>query len=274
HGVSFNMNYNFSKSLDIMNSTDPYNRRNGRDLGAFDQPHALRLTIQYQVPELRKSGIAFVSNPIASQILSGWGLGAFVAYQSGAVIGRPTSNGTTPISQFLGYGPGSAQLKTDADGNYMSPWSVNWVDYAGTRHTDPININCHCFDPTKTVLLNPAAWTNIPDGQFGAQQGTLRFFRAQRQPDENVNFSRNFRLKERVTLNVRVEFNNILNRTRFIGSNGLSAGPSVAGNFATAPTVTQTGANTGLYSGGFGTMSVLSGTNGQRTGTFVGRITF
>jgi hypothetical protein len=270
HGVSFNMNYNYSKSLDITSSTDLYNRKNGKDLGAFDLPHQLRLTLQYQVPELRNSGVGFVSNPVTSAILSGWGLGAYLAYQSGGIIARPTSNGTTPISQFLGYGPGSAQLKTNADGSYMSPWSVDWTDYEGTKHTDPIDINCHCYDPTKTVLFNPAAWTNIPDGQFAAQQTSLRFYRAQRQPEENINFSRNFRLAKegRVTLNVRVEFNNIMNRMRLPTPTG------GASSFATNPTKFTSGANNGLYSGGFGTMSVLSGTTGQRTGTFVGRITF
>ncbi len=275
HGVSFNMNYTYSKSLDITNSSDPFNRANGKNLGAFDLPHNIRFTVQYQVPELRNSGLALVSNRVTSYILSGWGLGAYLNYQSAAIVGRPTSNGTTPISQFLGYGPGAAgcvgcgaQLKKDADGKYMNPWSVDWVDYAGTRHTDPIDVNCHCFDPTKTVVLNPAAWTNVPDGQFAADQSTLRFYRASRQPEENVNFSRNFRFKEgRINLNVRAEFNNILNRMRL-------PGPITTGNFASAPTKFTTGANAGLYSGGFGTMNVLSGTGGQRTGTFVGRITF
>jgi len=268
HGVSFNMNYNYSKSLDLTSSVDPFNRKIGKDLGAFDLPHQLRLTVQYQVPELRNSGMKFVSNRITSQILSGWGVGAYLGYQSGSIIGRPTSNGTTPISQFLGYGPGSAQLKTNADGTYMSPWSVDWTDYDGVHHTDPIDINCRCYDPTKTVLLNPLAWENIPNGQFGAQQTALRFYRGQRQPDENINLSRNFRFKEgRVNLNVRVEFQNIMNRTRL-------PNPITTGNFTTTPTKFATGANAGLYSGGFGTMSVLSGTSGQRFGTFVGRITF
>jgi hypothetical protein len=65
-----------------------------------------------------------------------------------------------------------------------------------------------------------------------------------------------------------VEFNNILNRTRL-------PNPSTGGNFATPPTqFDASSANAGLYSGGFGTMGVLNGTSGQRTGTFVGRITF
>ena len=59
----------------------------------------------------------------------------------------------------------------------MSPWSVDWTDNSGTHHTDPLNINCHCFDVTKTVVLNPAAFTNVPDGQFAANQGSIRSFR-------------------------------------------------------------------------------------------------
>ncbi len=274
HGVSFNMNYTYSKNLELMGAIDPYNRINGKNLSGNDLPHNLRLTVQYQVPELRNSGIAFVSNPVASYILSGWGLGAYLNYQSGAAMRSPVSNGTTPISQFLGYGPGSAQLKRDASGRYMNPYSVDWTDNNGTHHTDPLDIDCHCFDPTKTVVLNPAAWENIPNGQFAADQSNLRFLRASRQPDENLNFSRNFRFKERVTLNVRVEFNNILNRLR-LPTPITVAGPGQAAiNFASAPTKFTSGSNAGLYSGGFGTMNVLSGTSSQRTGTFVGRITF
>jgi hypothetical protein len=199
--------------------------------------------------------------------LQDWGIGAYLNYQSAPVLARPSSNGTVPISQFLGRGPGGAQLKKNADGSYMNPWSVNWIDNDGKQRTDPIDINCHCFDPTKNQVLNPAAWENIPDGQWGADQSSLRFFRGTRIPAENANFSRNFRIKERVSLNVRIEFNNIFNRMQL-------PNPSVAGNFAAAPTRFTTGQNTGLFSQGFGTYNVLSGINGQRTGTFVARLTF
>ena len=133
----------------------------------------------------------------------------------------------------------------------MNPWSVDWTDYGGNHHTDPIDINCHCFDPTKTVVLNPNAWENIPNGQFGgAAEHACASSAGIRQPEENVNFSRNFRFKERVTLNVRVEFNNIFNRTR------LPKPHHQPGTSPAAPTQFTTGANAGLYSGGFGTMNV------------------
>jgi len=276
HGLSFNMNYTFSKSLDLMSSPDVFNRQLGKNLGAFDQPHQLRLTVQYQVPEFRNSKIHFVSNKIVSYTLSGWGIGAYLSYQSAALVGRPSSNNTTPISQFLGRGPGSAQLKRNPDGSYMNPWSVDWFDYDGNHHTDPLDINCHCFDPTKTVALNPLAWENVPDGVFAADQSSLRFFRGIRTPTENANISRNFRFgKEgRFNLNVRAEFNNMFNRTQLPGPNIVAGLGQPAINFSTQPNKFTTGASAGLYSGGFGTFNVLSGLAGQRTGSLVARFTF
>ena len=267
HGLSFNFNYNYSKNLDAMNSIDVYNRALAKNLSANDLPHQFRLTAQYQVPRIGGSGKGFLSNKIASAVLSDWGVGAYLNYQSAPLIARPSSNGSVPLSQFLGYGPGRAQLKTDGNGHYMNPWSVDWTDNSGKHHTDPININCHCFDPTKTIVLNPAAWENIPDGQFAPDDTDLRFFRGVRYPTENANISRNFRITERVQLNVRVEFNQVLNRMQV-------PQPSTAGNFVSTPTKFASGANKGLYSGGFGTIVPTSGTSGMRTGQLIGRITF
>jgi hypothetical protein len=147
-------------------------------------------------------------------------------------------------------------------------YSTDWTDLNGVHHTDELDINCHCFDPTKTIVLNPKAWANIPDGVFGAQQSTIRALRGVRQPLENVNFSRNFRIKERMSFQMRVEFTNAFNRTRY-GTTG-SAAVNV-GNFQSTPT---TNAQTGLYSGGFGTIVPTGGTTGFRTGLLIARLTF
>jgi hypothetical protein len=93
-----------------------------------------------------------------------------------------------------------------------------------------------------------------------------RSYRGFRQPQENLNVSRNFRFGERLLLHVRVEFQNVFNRTRLPQPTG--------GNFSAAPTTFTSGANTGLYNGGFGTILPTGGTAGFRTGTFIGRITF
>jgi hypothetical protein len=221
----------------------------------------MRLTAQYEVPRLRKSGIKFLNNPIASAVLSDWGIGWYFQYQSAPIIARPANRGSQPISQWLGRGPGPAQY---VEGQPL--YTTNWVDYSGKVHTDELDINCRCYDPTKTVVLNPNAWANIPNGQWGAQQTSIRQFRGIRYPQENFNLSRNFRVKERVVFHVRVEFQNVFNRTRL-------PQPS-ATDFTATPTVFSSGANTGLYNAGFGTIVPTSGTAGSRTGTLIGRVTF
>ena len=276
-GLAANVNYNFSKNLDNISSiSDVFNRGLSKNISANDLPHQLRITAQYVVPKLSNSFIPGSKNRVVSYILSDWGIGAYLQYQSATMLTRPTSSGTLPISNFLGRGPGGAQLKKSADGSYMNPWSVDWTDLNGNHHTDPLDINCHCFDPTKTVAFNPAAWENIPNGQWGADQSSLRFFRTQRRPTENLNFSRNFKIARegKISLNVRAEFNNMFNRTRLPIPTGGAVTPATPVNFASAPTKFTSGVNAGLYSGGFGTFNVLSGIGGQRTGTFVARLTF
>jgi hypothetical protein len=262
HGFLLNANYTFSKNLDQLTTPDPFNRSLGKNISNNDLPHAFRLTTQYEVPAHIHSSLPVLSNKIVSYALSGWSTGWTLSYQSARLVGLPTSNGTVPISNFLGYGPGPAQLIPG-----MSPWSVDWTDYSGTHHTDPLDINCHCFDPTKTQVLNPAAFTNVPNGQFAANESSIRSFRGFRVPQESANFGRNFRIKERVNLNLRVEFANVFNRM-------VLPAPSVAGNFSSAPIKFTTGPNTGLYSSGYGTINPTAGTTGMRSGTFVARIQF
>jgi hypothetical protein len=264
HGLQFNFNYTLSKNLDLMSTPDIFNRNLGKDLSSSDIPQLVRLTAEYTVPQVKNSGIKYISNPVVSYILSDWGLGWYMQYQSAAAFGRPTSPGVQPISQWLGRGPGAGAQYT----YQQSLWSTDWTDYSGKHHTDPIDINCHCYDPTKTIVLNKNVWTAVPDGQWGAQQTTIRQYRGIRYPQENVNMSRNFRFgKEgKIVLHVRAEFQNVFNRTRL-------PQPTTSG-YQNAPVTFTSGSNTGLYSSGFGTIVPVSGTNGARTGTLIGRITF
>ena len=266
HGLTANANYTFSKNLSLTTSPDPFNRSLGKNLSLYDTPHQIRVSAQYEVPRLT-SGI--FRNKALSYIVSGWGTGWYLNYQSAALVGLPTSSGAAPISNFLGYGPGPAQLIPG-----MSPWSVDWFDKSGQHHTTPLDINCHCFDVTTTQVLNPAAFTNVPDGQFAANQSSIRSFRGFRYPGENANFSRNFRIKERYTLQIRAEFTNIFNRVQYPFPLGLTS-PINLGNFATAPTKFTSGPNKGLYSGGFGTIvPETTGAVNPRAGTIVARFQF
>ena len=80
--------------------------------------------------------------------------------------------------------------------------------------------------------------------------------------------SRNFRFgpEGRIVLHIRGEFQNVFNRTRL-------PQPTTNG-YQNNPVTFSSGTNTGLYSSGFGTIVPVSGTNGARTGTLIGRLTF
>jgi hypothetical protein len=265
HGLVANANYTYSKTLALISTPDPFNRNLGKNLSPFDLPQQLRITAQYEVPRIH-SALPVLKNPVVAYALSGWSTGWSLSYQSAPLVGLPTSSGSTPISNFLGYGPGPAQLIPG-----MNPWSVNWTDLSGQHHTDPLNINCHCFDPTTTQVLNPAAWTNVPNGQFAASESSIRSFRGVRIPQESANIGRNFRIKERYDLSIRAEFTNIFNRLQLPQAIGL-------GSFTSSPTLfSASSGHGGLYSSGFGIITspyTSPGYGGQRAGTIVARFTF
>ena len=106
------------RHLALIGTPDPFNRNLGKTLSPYDVPHQLRVSAQYEVPRFT-SGI--FSNKVLGYIVSGWGTGWYLNYQSASLVGLPTSSGASPLSNFLGYGPGPAQLIPG-----MSPWSVNW----------------------------------------------------------------------------------------------------------------------------------------------------
>jgi hypothetical protein len=266
YGLTFNVNYTFSKTLDLMSSPDVFNRSLGKNLSGSDLPHQLRFTAEYQTP-FAPEGTPLIGNRIVSYLLGGWGIGIYAQYQSPPVLGRPAAGAAQPISDWLGRGPGGAQLKKDANGKPMSPYAVNWVDYDGKVHPEPLDINCHCYDPTRTVVLNPQAWESVPNGQWAADFSTIRYYRGIRRPQESANLSRNFRFKERYTLQIRIEMNNIFNRT-------LLPQPTSGGaNFAANPTAVG-----GQYTGGFGTFGNLptgaAAPGPARSGLLIGRFQF
>ena len=267
HGLLVSINYTWSKNLSLLGAQDIFNRSVGKILSSNDQPQQIRINFEYQVPKFNPQ-TPIVGNKWVSNVVSGWGLAAVLRYYSAPNLGRPASAGTQPISRWLQRGPGSAQLKTNADGSYMNPWSIDWYDNSGKHRTDPLDINCHCFDPEKTVIFNPAVWESVPNGQWAADMSQLAFFRSQRIPAESANLSRNFAFgkERRYNFHVRVEFQNVFNRVSL-------PTPVILGQAFTA---TQQKSADGRYIGGFGTFGNMRGIgySTPRTGQFVGRFTF
>ena len=118
------------------------------------------------------------------------------------------------------------------------------------------------------MLFRSAAWTDAPGGQWSTSAPYYNNFRWQRQPSENMNFGRNFRMGPdgRYNLFVRAEFQNIFNRMFYNA-------PSTANPFATVTTVVQRGMT--IPTGGYGVVNTFNGAGSSpRTGTIVARVTF
>jgi hypothetical protein len=268
NGLQLNANYTYSKNLQHVSAFDVFNRANGKDIVGGNPPQILRVSFLYETPR-PSEGTPILGNRWVARAVAGWGLSAALFYQTAGYMGRPLNGSGNAVSRWLGRGPGGAQLRQNTDGSYMSPWATNWTDLDGKVHAEPLDINCHCFDPEKTLVLNPAAWSAVPDGQWAAQTQILPDYRASRRPSEAMNLARNFRFgaDSRYTIQIRAEFQNIFNR-RFLPT---PQGPNL--NFAAAPVLTADG----RYNSGFGTFGNLRNANQfgtPRSGQFIARFSF
>jgi len=216
------------------------NPMGSKSISAFDQPFVFTIAGSYTVPNVHALGKA-------SWLVKDWQIGTLLTYSSGLPIPSPAA--TTPLSNQLFQG----SLMNRVPG--VPLYTVS-------------DLNCHCYDPSSTAVLNPAAWTNPAPGQFGSAAMFYDDYRFQRHPSENINFGRTWRFKERMSLNLRVEFANMFNRAFY--NNPSYTNP-------TTP-VTHNPANPAYLSGGFGYISTVFAPTNQlaqpRNGTIVARFSF
>jgi hypothetical protein len=251
HGLSFISTFSWQKNLASGSEigepnpgtagnavfNDVFNRKNQKYLSSFDQPFLFNISLTYVTPKLR-------INKALSWLARDWTYGAFLQYSSGFPIVAPTANNNMISTVFQNT-------------------FANRVPGQPLFTVDP---NCHCYDPNKTFLLNPAAWTDPLPGQFGTSAAYYSDYRTQRRPGENMNLGRTWRFKERATLNIRFELTNVFNRAYW--------GNPTATN-AKAP---QTKNPSGNAASGFGFMNTITpgftGAQVPRNGTLIARFSF
>jgi hypothetical protein len=222
---------------------DVFNRQIDRYISAYDQPFLYNLSINYVTPGITK-------NKIVSWVARDWTYGAFLQYASGIPIQVPLANNNLVSAVFQN-------------------------TFANRVPGQPLftkDLNCHCYDPQATFVLNPAAWTNPPAGQFGGSAAFYGDYRSQRRPVENMNLGRTWRIKERANFNLRIEFTNVFNRSYWNNPSNSNA------------QATQTRLPNGNTASGFGYINAISAVAGAnvpvvtnispRSGVLVGRFTF
>src|SRR6185295_6183490 len=243
-------------------ANDIFNRQTNKYISIYDQPLVFNFSATYTTPTLG-------GNKILSWLARDWTYAAALQYASGFPLQVP--NAQSNLNNYLFQG---ASFANRVAGQPL--FTNNWVDKDGTAHTDPIDLNCHCYDPNKTFILNPNAWVDPAAGQFGASAAYYDDYRSQRRPRENMNLGRTFKVKERYEFNLRIEFTNVFNRAYWGDPTGtaLTNAKLQQVNFTTGATKGNTSAGFGrvLTTGAtvFGNAANVS----PRQGVIVGRFTF
>jgi Carboxypeptidase regulatory-like domain/TonB dependent receptor-like, beta-barrel len=233
-------------------TTDIYNFDNNKQLNQYVRPLAMTITFSYTTPKMAATGFGM---KMLSQAARDWQLGAVLRYQSGQLIGDPSSvNGIT------------SQLARGASA--FGAGASNFQNLTGQPLFLISDPNCGCFNPQTTQVLNPAAFTDAPAGTWGTSAPFYNNYRWQRQPAESMSFARNFRVgKEgKYNLQIRGEFFNVFNRM-------VLPMPAITNPAATIGTLVSSGVT--INNTGYGVIATNNGigTN-PRSGQLVARFQF
>jgi hypothetical protein len=243
----------FTPGTPIIN--DVFNIQQNKQVSSLDHPQVLVITFNYTTPKTKFLGDSGGAKAF-QWLIRDWTFGGVLRYQSGQILQSPPSN-----NNFLN------QLQRGSANN-PALWGggATLENYVPGQPFFLVDPNSH-FDPTKTLVLNPAAWTEAPAGTFGVSAPYYIQNRWQRQPAENLNVGRTFRIKERYTLQIRAEFFNIFNRVFYsLPADGMGT------NSTTAPAYNNPG---GALSAGYGFVNTLNGVGtSPRTGQLIARFVF
>ena len=242
HGLDVVYAFTWAKELQMGTEGGVINGISNRDvnktISGFGRPFVNVVSVNYRLPK-------WGSNAILSQVVRDWAIGATMNYASGLPILAPTS--TNNLSTLL--------------------FQSTFANRVAGQPLFLKDLNCHCIDPKKDLVLNPAAWTNPADGQFSSGAPYYNDYRYQRRPSESMSLGRVFKFGENGTraFTVRMNFQNIFNRTEM-------QNPT-----ATSFTAPRTPADTTLpLTGGFGFINYVGGSTFQppRQGTLEMRLQF
>lgn len=275
HGLTAQVAYTFQKELtngvnsntsyltpDAPLINDVFNTALDKQLSGFDIPQELIIAFTYTTPKWQGTG---KGSGTLSWLTRDWTISGLLRYQSGTLLRTPASNNN--LLTELGIGPSNNPALWGGGTTFY-----NRVPGQPLFLVDP---NSH-FDPTTQLVLNPAAWTDAPAGTYGTSAPYYNDFRWQRQPAESLGFGRIFRIKERFSLQVRAEFQNIFNRLFY-------ALPEDSTTYTPATLTSHggtLGATSGLLSAGYGYVNWVNGGAGStdaaqpRSGQLIARFTF
>jgi hypothetical protein len=260
NGVNSNTSY-LTPNAPLIN--DVFNPSIDKQISGFDIPQEVIINFNYTTPKIAATSEGM---KVASWMARDWSISGVLRYQSGVLLRTPASNNN--LLTELGVGPA----------NNPALWGggTTFQNRVPGQPLFLVNPNSH-FDPTTQLVLNPAAWTDAPAGQFGYSAPYFNDFRWQRQPAESLGVGRIFRIKEGMSLQIRAEFQNIFNRLFYaLPANGVGIFGLPSTTPETAPQHGNSlGSQAGLLSAGYGYVNWVNGGSAQpRSGQLIARFTF
>lgn len=244
HGLDVLASFVWQKELDNNEGyfNNPFDRSLQKTFSSFSQPKAMVVAYTYRLPAVGPSRWVQL-------LVKDWTLSGNLKYASGTPIPVPIAQNNLNSLLFI----------TNASPVGAGATTANRVPGQPLFLKD---LNCHCIDPNKDFVLNPAAWSQPAPGQFGASAPFYNDYRYARTPSEQMGLGRIFTIREGVTLRIRAEFFNVFNRTYL--------NQPVSTNAQQTPTRNQQG----LANGGFGFVSPGGVLFPQRNGQLVARFQF
>jgi len=230
HGLSFLMSYTLSKEIDDGGSNNilaaggalawgrtAYNARLERAVGVQNMPNNLSLSYVYNLPFGAGHTIGNGS-PFVRSLASGWALAGIQTYDEGIPLANFGASCNAPYTGqcFPSYNP-----------NFSGPVRINGRYGSGNvkASAPPSFINVNAF-------MNPANYT------FGNISRTQPYnLHSPFYLDEDFSLTRDFKVWERTTLQLRAEAFNTFNRVQFggIGTNISSSNFGAVGGQGNSP---------------------------------------
>jgi trimeric autotransporter adhesin len=273
------VNYTWSKSLGFVNSVvgggnisalDLLCNRCNRSYESQDTPHRIIVTAIYQSPfsqGQRWEG----DNRVVGAILGGWSLSPVFLAQDGNPITLSDSspNKFTGRINYAGAGKGSVPLTLPKSYQHWYGGNTKVTLPCGIQVTPSVNTKlkynlCAFSAPT---VISPTGTTLVDEYYYGNGNQTNGNLRGQSRVNVDLSLRRNFKLTERLKLDITAAATNLMNSAEWNNSQS-----GTIGNFNTVNNPTA-GQIVGLSQGGtYGTSS--KATYDPRQIELVGRIVF
>jgi hypothetical protein len=202
HGLSLLAGYNLSSSHGSVDDSfedlywagplqDIYNLGQERHtISSFDQTHIVKGYVLYELPFGRGKALLSDANPTLNAVLAGWSVSAGFHYNTGAPLRIPANV----------YYPG--------------------INNVYTNIVPGCDISAHYNGQVGGTYLNPACFTNPPDGEFGNAPGYLEQLRKPGLATEDLGVSKSLRFGgDRYQLRLYFQMFNVFNRHGFNGPN-------------------------------------------------------